>query len=217
VYSYEQAVEVQRRLRAWLKPRGLSFNDSKTKVTTVTDGFDFLGYNIRRYPSAKGEKLLIRPSTTALKRLRLRLRTELRRLRGANAIAVIVRLSPIIRGWANYYRNAVSSDAYAMLDHYLFWILYKWTRRQHQKKPRRWIVSRYFGRFNKSRKNNWVFGDRESGAYLQRFAWTRIVRHAQVKYDASIDDPELTRYWAARRRRNQTSPSWGSSLPSWLA
>lgn len=216
-HSHEQAVETQRRLRAWLGARGLSFNDSKTKITTVGDGFDFLGYNIRRYQSAKGEKLLIKPSKDSQLRLRKRLRSEVRRLRGAPTLAVIALLNPIIRGWANYYRNAVSSDVFAKLDQYLFWILYKWARHRHQKKSRRWSVSRYFGRFNPSRNNHWIFGDRDTGAYLQCFSWTKIVRHVQVIFGASPDDPELAEYWEQRHKRRQTTPPYGSSLPSWFA
>ena len=43
-------------------------------------------------------KLLIKPSKAALRRIRERLRTELRALQGANAVMVLVRLNPIIRG-----------------------------------------------------------------------------------------------------------------------
>ena len=216
-HSHEQAQDVQERIRAWLMPRGLSLNDDKTKITTVTDGFDFLGFNIRRYNKRDGEKLLIKPSRDAQQRMRTRLRKELRSLRGTNAAAVVGRLNPNIRGWANYYRRVVSSAVFAKLDSYLFFITYKWARRQHQNKSRQMIARRYFGRFNKSRNDRWVFGDRESGVYMQRFAWTKIVRHAQVKYGASPDDPEMTQYWAKRRQRHQSTPPWGSSLPTWLA
>jgi len=47
----------------------------------------------------------------------------------------------------------------------------------------------------------WVFGDRDSGAYLHKFAWTKIVRHRMVKGSASLDDPALVVYWTERRRR----------------
>jgi len=217
-HSHEQALEVQEQLVQWLSTRGLSLNEDKTKITTVTDGFDFLGFNIRRHQKAKGEKLLTRPSRAAQQRMATRLRTELRNLRGTNAAAVIGRLNPIIRGWSNYYRCAVSSRVFRELDEYLFWISYKWARRANRKDPsRRRAVSKYFGRFNKARNNNWVFGDRETGAYMLKFSWTKIVRHAQVKHGASPDDPDLAKYWQARRSRRQSSPSWGSSLPSWLA
>ena len=42
-----------------------------------------------------------------------------------------------------------------------------------------------------------MFGDRDTGAYLAKFAWTKIVRHVPVHGWASPDDPALARYWAA--------------------
>ncbi len=68
-------------------------------------------------------------------------------------------------------------------------------------KPRRWIVGRYFGKFSKFRNDHWVFGDRDSGAYLDKFSWTAIVRHKLVKGAASPDDPALAGYWAERRQK----------------
>ena len=63
------------------------------------------------------------------------------------------------------------------------------------------MVTRYFGAFNSARKDRWVFGDRDSGAYLVKFSWAKITRHTLVKGWASPDDPALASYWAARRRR----------------
>jgi RNA-directed DNA polymerase len=74
-----------------------------------------------------------------------------------------------------------------------------------------WTNNRYFGRFNKFRNDRWVFGDRDSGAYLLRFAWTAIVRHQQVTGAASPDDPAQRDYWA-RRRRRVTPPLDGYTL-----
>jgi RNA-directed DNA polymerase len=51
-----------------------------------------------------------------------------------------------------------------------------------------------------------VFGDRDSGAYLLKFSWTKIVRHQLVKSAASPDDPALTDYWARRRRTGPPPP-----------
>jgi RNA-directed DNA polymerase len=67
-------------------------------------------------------------------------------------------------------------------------------------------MDRYFGRFNRSRNNRWVFGDKDTGAYLPKFAWTKIVRHAMVTGTASPDDPALARYRAGRRGRKQNGP-----------
>jgi RNA-directed DNA polymerase len=201
-HTRHEAEQVKARLASWLAPRGLAFNEDKTRIVTLDEGFDFLGVNVRRYHG----KLLIKPAKAAVRRIRERLRTEMRSLRGANAQAVIARLNPIIRGWSAYYRTAVSSEIFAALDHYLWKLTYKWAKHSHPNKPTRWIVRRYFGTFNRSRQDRWVFGDRDSGAYMHRFAWTKIVRHQMVKGTSSPDDPALTGYWADRRRKGIPRP-----------
>jgi RNA-directed DNA polymerase len=196
-HSRHEALQVEARLAAWLAPRGLSLSEDKTRVVTLDEGFDFLGFNVRSYRG----KPLIKPSKAAQRRIRERLRTELRSLRGTNAQAVIKRLNPIIRGWAAYYRTQVSSDVFNALDGYLWRLTYKWAKFSHANKPKRWVVARYFGQFNKARRDRWVFGDRPSGAHMHKFAWTKIVRHQIVKGAASPDDPALADYWAWRRRK----------------
>jgi RNA-directed DNA polymerase len=114
---------------------------------------------------------------------------------------VIKRLNPIIRGWAAYYRTQASSKTFGSLDHYLWQLTYKWAAFSHPNKPISWVITRYFGLFNKTRRDRWVFGDRASGAHLHRFAWTNIVRHQIVRYQASPDDPALNEYWAWRRHK----------------
>ena len=196
-HSQQQAGQVKARLAEWLAPRGLAFNEDKTRVVHLSEGFDFLGFNVRRYDG----KLLIKPSKAAITRLRERLAAETRTLRGTNAVAVITTLSPIIRGWAAYYRTVVSSEVFSSLDTYVWSLLYKWARWRHKNKPRRWVVARYFGKFNKFRNDHWVFGDRGSGGYLVKFSWTGIERHVPVKGAASPDDPALASYWAERRNK----------------
>ena len=196
-HSQEQAGQVKARLAEWLAPRGLAFNEDKTNIVHLSEGFDTLGFNVRRYNG----KLLIKPSKAAVRRLRERLAAEMRILRGGNAMAVIAKLNPIIRGWAAYYRGVVSSRLFRWLDSYLWKLLYKWARWRHSNKPKFWIVGRYFGKFNKFRNDHWVFGDRDTGAYLVKFSWTAIERHVPVKGAASPDDPALAAYWAKRREK----------------
>ncbi len=197
-HSQQQAEHAKARLAKWLAPRGLAFNEDKTRIVHLSEGFDFLGFNVRRYPN---RKLLIKPSQAAIRRVRERLASELRTLRGGNAMAVIARLNPIIRGWAAYYRGVVSSRLFGSLDHYLWHITYKWATWRHENKPKRWIAGRYFGKFNKFRNDHWVFGDRDTGACLVRFSWTAIERHVPVRGAASPDDPALASYWTERRKK----------------
>jgi RNA-directed DNA polymerase len=196
-HSREQAEQVKARLAAWLELRGLAFNEAKTAIVHLDDGVDFLGFNVRRYRG----KLLIKPGKAAVKRIKARLTTEMKALRGHNAQMVLLRLNPVIRGWSAYYRHCVSSKVFDALDDHMWKLTYKWAMWSHPHKGKRWIVRRYFGRFVPSRRDRWVFGDRDSGAYLFKFAWTKITRHTLVKGWASPDDPALASYWAARRRR----------------
>jgi len=117
-HTRQEALEVKARLAAWLAPRGLAFNEDKTRVVSLGEGYDFLGFNVRRYRG----KLLIKPSQAAVRRIRERLRIELRSLRGSNAQAVLKRLNPIIRGWAAYYRTQVSGETFKALDYDLWWL-----------------------------------------------------------------------------------------------
>jgi RNA-directed DNA polymerase len=196
-HSREQAEQVKARLAAWLEPRGLAFNEAKTAIVHLDDGVDFLGFNVRRYRG----KLLIKPGKAAVKRIKARLTAEMKALRGHNAQMVLIRLNPIIRGWSAYYRHCVSARVFNEVDEHLWQLTYKWAKWTHPHKGKRWIASRYFGRFVPSRRDRWVFGNRDSGACLLKFAWTKITRHTLVKGWASPDDPALASYWAARRRR----------------
>jgi RNA-directed DNA polymerase len=199
-HTREQAQDVQQQLAGWLEPRGLAFNHAKTQITHLSDGVDFLGFGIRRYPNGKP---LTKPGKEALRQIRKRLAAEMRALRGSNADAVIARLNPVIAGWTAYYRIGVSKRAFNDLDAYLWRLVWKWARFTHPNKPKRWIIRQYFGMFNPARQDKWVFGSRETGFYLRKFAWTRIVRHRMVAGRASPDDPALAGYWDQRRRRSR--------------
>jgi RNA-directed DNA polymerase len=79
--------------------------------------------NVRRYHL----KLLIKPSRAAIGRLRERLAAEMRTLRGSNAMAVLAKLNPIIKGWAAYHRSVVSTEVFSAMDHHLWGLTYKWS------------------------------------------------------------------------------------------
>src|SRR5215467_817822 len=138
-HSREQAEQVKAQLAGWLAPRGLVFNEDKTRIVHLdVEGCDFLGFNIRRYRG----KLLTKPSAAALRRIRTRLSHQVRALRGANAEAMVAKLNPIIKGWAAYYRIGVSKRAFAALDHHVWALTYKWARHSHPNKSRHWVVAR---------------------------------------------------------------------------
>ncbi|MEQ4726269.1 group II intron reverse transcriptase/maturase [Nonomuraea sp. B19D2] len=199
-YSEQEAYRVKQRLAQWLEPRGLVFNEDKTKVIHAGEGFDFLGFSVRRYSNGK---LLIKPSRDAVKRIRKRLTDETRRMRGSSVRELISRLNPIIRGWAAYYRGVVAAQIFNELDHHVWWLTWRWAVHQHPNKSKKWIKRRYFGKHNRFRDDHWVFGEQvgDHARYLVKFSWTPIVRHQLVRPGASPDDPDLIEYWAKRRRK----------------
>jgi RNA-directed DNA polymerase len=207
-HSRRQAEEAREKLTGWLAERGLSLNEDKTRIVHLTEGFDFLGWNFRRYP---GGKLLIKPSKAAVRKHRQRLADEMRNLRGSNAQAVIARLGPVIRGWTAYHRCMVSSEVFDSLTAYMWRLTYKWARHSHPNKPAGWVTGKYYGKFNPSRDDRWVFGDRETGTYLPKHDWTSIRRHVMVKGRSSPDDPDLAGYWEYRRKGHRLPLSPGTS------
>jgi Group II intron, maturase-specific domain len=185
-HTRQDAYEIKAKLAVWLAPKGLAFNEDKTRVVCLDEGYDFLGFNVRRYRG----KLLIKPSKAAVRRIRARLHTELRSLRGSNAQAVIKKLNPIIRGRATYYRTQVSTAIFADLDAYLWRLTYKWATSSHANKPKSWVVHRYFGKFNKAKAGP---------VGVRRPPKRRL--HAQVRLDPHRPAPSRQERSVTRRPR----------------
>ena len=122
--SEEDAQAARLQAQEWLQERGLHLSAEKTRIVHLTEGFDFLGFNVRHYPAPatarSGYKLLIKPSKESVSKFKARVRREWMALTGHNAIEVLKRLNPILRGWANYFRIGVSKHTFETLDHWMF-------------------------------------------------------------------------------------------------
>lgn len=81
-------------VKDFLKARGLSLSEDKSKITHINEGFDFLSQNIRKY---KG-KLLIRPSRQSVQSFKDKLKALFKHHRGIPAHVFIRLLNPVIRG-----------------------------------------------------------------------------------------------------------------------
>jgi len=199
--SEEDAGVVVGVLRQWLAARGLTLSEEKTRIVSLSTGFDFLGFTIRRYKTRHtrtGDQLHVTPSKETVKGLRTRLRTLWAQMNGLPVGTVISRFNPLIRGWANYVRVAKATATFNALDHWMYYKERAWVRRQHSNRTTGWHTRHYWGQLNPRSKNRWVFGDKRSGSYLLLFAWFPLKRHTLVRGTASPDDPRLRRYWAAR-------------------
>jgi len=125
----------------FLKERGLSLSPEKTKITQITEGFDFLSQNSRKY---RNGKLFQMPSQNAVKEIKHKLRTEVFRNLGAKPHDLIQRLNSILRGWTNYHKHIVSKEIFKEIDYYLWQLLGKWCKRRHPNKSWKWIRDKYF-------------------------------------------------------------------------
>lgn len=180
------------RLNQFLAERGLTLSDAKTRIVHRNEGFNFLGFTIRRY----GCTLLTLPQK---EKVQCHLRT-IKALLDANRQAPLERivklLNPVIRGWANYYRHGAAKATYYYLAHRHWQMLWQWAKRRHPHKSSHWVRHRYF----KTQGNrNWVFGS--ATATLLNPADIPITRYVKVKAHNSPYDPALRRYWTLRTKR----------------
>ena len=201
--SKEDAKAALQEIAHWLKGRGLEISEEKTQIRHIADGFDFLGFNIRQYPEGGADKVktLIKPSKDGVKRFKDRLRVEWQNFIGMPAHVIWTRLNPVLRGWGNYYSHVVSQDTFEQLDYFIYRRTWRWLKRTHPKKSRRWLIDHYYGSFGQWRTNHWVFGDTKTGFHLMQLQWIPIERHVLVRHGHSPDNPNQRKYWSKREKR----------------
>ena len=187
----------------FLAERGLELSAEKTAITSIHDGFDFLGFNIRKY----NQTLLIKPTKASLKKIRATIREVVRQNVSAPTAALIRELNPKLRGWANYYRSAVSSRAFAAIDNEVFLTVWSWAKRRHPHKSSSWIRTRYFRR---SGLRRWIFFGVDINQRgikqvlnIALVNQTRIKRHVKIKSEATPYDPIYTEYFEQRKERTK--------------
>ncbi len=184
-------------IEKWLAERGLALSAEKTRIVSINDGFNFLGFNVRRYQG----KCLIKPQKEKVLTFLQELSKWLKSHPTVRADAVIDCLNPLLRGWAQYYRYAVSSQTFHYVQSSLWRILWSWCKRRHPNKRQTWIKQRYF-QFHDGR--TWTFfAKRRDGEVIHLININRIAirRHCKVAGAASPDDPALADYWNERAVR----------------
>ena len=198
----------------WLSGIGLELKPSKTRITHTLNscgnekpGFDFLGFTIRQFPVGKnysgrcngkllGFKTIIKPSKKKLKSHTESLRKAIKSHKAAPQEALIGKLNPIIRGWANYNRTVCSKEIFSGMDKLVYQQLRAWSLFRHPNKNHRWVVNKYWQTVG---GDNWVFANRKEGKamHLIKHSETPIVRHIKVLLGRSPYDGDWV-YWSTR-------------------
>ncbi|OOH88001.1 group II intron reverse transcriptase/maturase [Comamonas kerstersii] len=179
--------EIRPWIEAFLAQRGLRLSLEKTKVVYMDEGFDFLGWNFRKY---KG-KLLIKPSKKNVKAFYSKVRGILKTHISVKQEDLIAKLNPVLRGWAQYHQPVVAKEAFSRMDSLIYWRLMRWSRRRHPNKSRSWCKSRYWQRI-KERDEFAATVRAEGGSRtwkLLKLADTEIVRHEKIKGEYNPFDP----------------------------
>ena len=197
----ESLETAQIQIQQWLSERGLELSAEKTVITSMEEGFDFLGFNHRHFNG----KLLIKPTKKKVLDFCKRLGKEIKALNGAKQEDVIFKLNPILRGFANYYKGVVSKETFSYISHRVWQYLWRWANRRHPNKSKRWVFKAYFKTI---KGNKWTFTcnvsnrlDKEVLLSLYPIDKTPIERHVKVKGEASPDDPSLKEYWDKRNQK----------------
>lgn len=194
-------------IQTFLRERGLELSEEKTKITHIDEGFDFLGFNVRKY---KGT-LLIKPAKRQIKDFLANIRIILRRNKADKAANLIRQLNPKIRGWVNYYRHVVAKYTFQRVDSAIFEGLWRWAKKRHPNKGARWVKKKYFTTlqgYNWIFYSNYVDEDGEPARlHISQAARTPIQRHIKIKAEANPYDPNYKDYFIQREARKRKTGS----------
>ena len=185
-----------------LRGMGLELKPSKTRITHTLQveegeaGFDFLGFNIRQYPtkSKRGYKTIIKPSREAMARHQRQIGAVVRRHRMDAQGRFIEALNPVIRGWSHYFSTVCSHETFEQMDEQLRQQLRSWIRLRHPNKTLKWGYQKYW-RCEDGQRN---FRPQARGKRLGFHTETPIQRHVKVQGRRSPYDGDEV-YWGRRR------------------
>jgi group II intron reverse transcriptase/maturase len=194
----EGVEEARDKLRNFLEQElKLELSSEKTAITHANDGFDFLGFNIRKYKKRKG--VIIKPSEKNIQRIMDKLLGFLnRKQHNVEVAAMVLALNPVIRGWANYFRYVNSYTAFHRLDEYTVRRFIKWYRGKYKMSLRAGTVQAM----------EWIRGEqplklgRFADSEVKRYKWKRIPNpyiEGEIKYLREVPFTEMVWYGKSDR------------------
>jgi RNA-directed DNA polymerase len=188
--------EIKPLISRFLAERGLELSEEKSKITHINDGFDFLGFNVRKYRG----KCLTKPKRDSVKSIYSSIRELVTGNKTVTQRELIFMIRPRIKGWANFFCHAASKRTFALLDAKLFKLLWKWAKRRHPNKSLSWVKTQYFKQVD---KRHWVFAatEKKRKSELPRFDATKIIRHDKIMSNSNPYDKDWDTYFKERARK----------------
>ncbi len=202
--------DVKPLVESFLAARGLVLSRDKTKITAITEGFDFLGQTVRKFNNGA---IIIKPSKKNIHAVKLKLKSIFRAQRTAKQEHLVGTLNPVIRGWSNYHREINASETFAALDAWVWYKTWRWAKRRHPNKNSAWVKSKYFSRVG---SRSWVFAANSlnsEGVMVKRSlvkaSDTKIGRYVKIKGEANPFDPQWETYFEDRLGNKMTNSERG--------
>lgn len=190
------------KLRDFLHVVGLSFNQSKTQIVNISEGFDFLGFHFRRFHRRDGsiKEFIYHPCRNRLDSFLRDLNVWLRKSQHLSVQEIIKGLNRKIRGFCNYFKWSNAHKAFAYLNHRIYKMLWNWVRHRHQRKRgARWLKYRYWQPIG---KKQWIFHFKGVSLVEPYTLTTSWWKRPAVRIHTSVYDPQEQSYWELRKQRS---------------
>ena len=194
----------------FLRERGLTLSEEKTRIVHINQGFDFLGWNFRKY----GGKLLIKPSKKNVKAFYGKVKEIIATSVSKIPVETLIqRLNPVLKGWAQYHKGTVAKQTFSKVDNLIYWKLMRWGLRSHPRKSEMWVYADYWKQCGSRRRfaglqDDPFGGDKRIPLPLYSLADMKIVRHVKVKGDYNPFHPDWVAYGEKLRVQRMGDTIW---------
>ena len=202
--SKTQAKEIKQDITDYLSSEiGLTLSEEKTHITHIKKGFDFLGFNIKKFPKhrhhnradIKGYKLMIKPQREKVINLLRNCKEVISNNKQAEQANLILLLNPKLIGWCMFYRYVNSKKTFNKIDHAMHEKSWQWAKRRHKEKRVDWIIDKYYSKRPNHKAN--YFGKDISLFRLSTIPITKE-RHTKVQNGRRVYNRDDIGYWNER-------------------
>ena len=124
---------------------GLRLNEEKTRVCSIDEGFDFLGFRIQRQAKRGSPKAFVYtwPSRKSLSSIMAKVKAITKQGTNNPLSDLLRQINGVLRGWTNYFRHGVSKDTFAYLHQFTWMRVVQWLRRKHRRANWKWLRRHY--------------------------------------------------------------------------
>lgn len=176
--SKSEVYRLKEEMQTFLKEElMLELSDEKTHTTHVNEGFDFLGFNIKRYVSRDDRpKMLVIPSNKSQERLKAKVREMTARKRFLDKpLLKFSALNAVLRGWIGYYQHCNAKKTSKDLDYWVNQRMLSWLQERHKLPVRR--TMRLYKKRQEGKRYNLGIKDGEEMLYLYRMSDQPIMKY----------------------------------------